>query len=250
MPWKGTAELLADPAGCYRLLPNATECHGIFEPANPQTRLCYCIWEFWSIHVYPLQNKQTTRNILFQTSLLIIADMTSSSSSLITLPSITRVPVEIIPHLYLSSFPKSADLDPQITHILNMCTTPSEPDPTRTYLNVPLLDWDNITPYIPVIVQFIESGLQHGSVLVHCALGINRSASAVVAYLCHRDNFNSTQALRLVQERKNNVAPSALFLNQIDRFFGRVDIKEDPLVAFHERLRRRKQGNVAKIADE
>lgn len=131
-----------------------------------------------------------------------------------------------------------------------MCTTPSEPDPTRTYLNIPLLDWDNITPHIQSIIQFIESGLQQGSVLVHCALGINRSASAVVTYLCHRDTLNSTQALRFVKERKNNVAPSALFLEQIDQFFGREGSVEDPLAAFHERLRLRKEGHKAKVTGE
>lgn len=112
-------------------------------------------------------------------------------------------------------------------------------------LHIQLLDWDDITPYIPKIIQFIDSALQHpqNRVRVHCALGANRSAAAVAAYLSHRDGSNSTTALEHLKGRKQDVQPSVRFLQQIDRFFGYNDTSGiDPMVVFHERLRRRKAG--------
>jgi protein-tyrosine phosphatase len=165
----------------------------------------------------------------------------------------TYTKFEILPNLYLSRFPKEIPED--ITHVLNMCTTPHPPDDTRTYLHIPLDDIDDITPHIPSILTFISSALstpslsrfsnmnRENKVLVHCALGINRSVAAVVAYVCHVKGMRWGQALRLVRERKGDVRPSALFLKQIDVFFGRDgEEEEDPLVGFHRRLQERKMG--------
>jgi protein-tyrosine phosphatase len=153
-------------------------------------------------------------------------------------------PVEIIPGLDLSSFPDK--IDPKYTHVLNMCMTPNHPaSHSPEILHIQLLDWDNITPHIPRIVQYIDSALQNPNnrVLVHCALGINRSASAVTTYLCHCNNTNSSTALEYLKSKKPDVQPSVLFLQQIDQYFGHQDTsKKDPLVSFHERLQRRKAG--------
>ena len=168
-------------------------------------------------------------------------------SETIDATEITKPAVEIIPNLDLSSFPHR--LDPKYTHVLNMCMTPNNPTSNQPeILHLQLLDWDDITPYIPQIVQFIDSALQHpqNRVLVHCALGVNRSASAVTAYLCHRNGSDSTAALGYVKSKKPDVTPAVIFLHQIDRYFGREDAsRKDPMVAFHERLLRRKAGIVA-----
>jgi protein-tyrosine phosphatase len=147
---------------------------------------------------------------------------------------------EILPNLYLSRFPFSIPLD--TTYVLNMCTTPHPPDATRTYLHIPLDDIDNITSHIPSILSFLDASLQQSNskVLVHCALGINRSVAAVVAYVCHRKEINSGEALEFVRKRKGDVRPSKMFLGQIDRFFGREGEREDPMVGFRRRLEERK----------
>ena len=81
---------------------------------------------------------------------------------------------EIQPRLHLSRFPRDGiPVDINITHVLNMCTEPSVPDPSRRYMQVPILDFDVITPYISGIIAFIEGGLGgdgkgKGGVLVHC----------------------------------------------------------------------------------
>ncbi|TVY15509.1 Tyrosine-protein phosphatase yvh1 [Lachnellula arida] len=159
---------------------------------------------------------------------------------------------EILPRLYLSSFPTTPEQIPDdITHVLNMCTTPSAPDTTRTYLHIPLLDWDDISPHLSSIISFISSALSSPAtietrspkVLVHCALGVNRSAAAVIAYLVSRnEGWGSEQAVGFLRGRKADVKPSGVFLGQIDGFFGRRGGREDVLVGFYRRLEERKRG--------
>ncbi len=147
---------------------------------------------------------------------------------------------EILSHLYLSKFP--TDIPRGITHILNMCGTPHPFDSTRAYLHISLNNIDNITPHIENIIQFIKNALRgDGNILVHCALGPNRSASAVLTYLCHRNHINSAEALAFLRERKQDVEPLVIFLRQIDRFFNQEVLEEDPLVGFHRRLQERKK---------
>jgi protein-tyrosine phosphatase len=157
---------------------------------------------------------------------------------------------EILPNIYLSRFPK--EIPEEITHVLNMCTMPHPPDGSRIYLHIPIDDIDDITPHIASIIAFIENARpSNGKVIVHCALGINRSVAAVVAYVCHAKGMCWGQALRLIREKKGDVKPSALFLRQIDRWFkkergegedvGSEGDEEDPLMGFHRRLQARKR---------
>jgi hypothetical protein len=135
-----------------------------------------------------------------------------------------------------------------------MCTIPHPPDDSRIYLHIPIDDIDDITPHIASIITFVGNARSlNGKVLVYCALGINRSVAAVVAYVCHVKGMRWGQALRLIREKKGDVRPSALFLKQIDVWFkkGRGDgenviregdEEEDPLVEFNRRLQARKGG--------
>jgi hypothetical protein len=77
--------------------------------------------------------------------------LTMSSTSKIT----TYTKFEIIPNLYLSSFPR--EIPEEISQVLNMCFAAHPPDATCTYLHVPLDDIDDITPHIPNILSFITA---------------------------------------------------------------------------------------------
>ena len=77
---------------------------------------------------------------------------------------------------------------------------------------------------------------------MHCALGLNRSVAAILAYLCHVIGLDAHEALDFVKEKKPDVKPSALFLKQIDQHFGRGGAREDPLVGFKKRLEERERG--------
>ncbi|RDL41401.1 Uncharacterized protein BP5553_01380 [Venustampulla echinocandica] len=121
--------------------------------------------------------------------------------------------VEIIPGLDLSSFPDT--IDSKYTHVLNMCMTPNNmASHPPEILRIPLLDWDDITLHIPKILEFIDTALQdpQNRILVHCALGVNRSASAVTTYLCHRTGTNSSTALEYIKTKNPEAQPSPIFL--------------------------------------
>ncbi|KAH7318990.1 protein-tyrosine phosphatase-like protein [Rhexocercosporidium sp. MPI-PUGE-AT-0058] len=149
---------------------------------------------------------------------------------------------EVMPNLYLSRYPTISLLPDDITYILNMCKDPHDDDCGRTILHIPLDDIDNITPHVSKILNFIETSIgSGGSILVHCALGLNRSVAAILAYLCHVQNVDSSTALTFLRTKKADVKPSALFLKQIDQYFGRAGEMEDPLVGFHRRLQERKK---------
>ncbi|KUJ19199.1 putative dual specificity protein phosphatase 16 [Mollisia scopiformis] len=144
-----------------------------------------------------------------------------------------------------------------------MCTHKHPEDATRTYLHIALDDIDDMKRHIQELVAFIDSAIKGGGiVLVHCALGLNRSAAAILSYLCSQKPITSLEALEYLKERKPDVRqvlllcfmgidlltlnerPSALFLQQINQYYGRKEKNEaeDPMARFHRRLQERKAG--------
>ena len=83
------------------------------------------------------------------------------------------------------------------------------------YLTLKLDDvpWENLFPVIEQAVKFIKEG---EIVLVHCAAGVSRSSSMIIAYLMLEEGMRFKQALDFVREKRSIICPNAGFQSQLE----------------------------------
>lgn len=95
-----------------------------------------------------------------------------------------------------------------------------------TYLNVRVYDdektdllkhWDNTFKYIT------KAKKEGSKVLVHCKMGVSRSASVVIAYAMKAYNWDFSQAWKHVKEKRNCIKPNNSFLLQLETYQGILD---------------------------
>lgn len=59
--------------------------------------------------------------------------------------------------------------------------------------------------------------------LVHCKMGISRSASVVIAYAMKAYNWDFQKAMRHVKEKRSCIKPNTSFLSQLETYQGMLD---------------------------
>ncbi|KAF9004199.1 protein-tyrosine phosphatase-like protein, partial [Cyathus striatus] len=73
-----------------------------------------------------------------------------------------------------------------ITHILSICPDFPSTGANQNHLTIPIndIEYDDLLIHLPRACEFIRKAIEddHGRVLVHCVMGISRSATVVVAY--------------------------------------------------------------------
>lgn len=80
-----------------------------------------------------------------------------------------------------------------------------------------LKHWDNTFKYIS------RAKMEGSKVLVHCKMGISRSASVVIAYAMKEYNWNFSHALKHVKEKRTCIKPNKSFISQLETYQGILD---------------------------
>lgn len=70
--------------------------------------------------------------------------------------------------------------------------------------------------------DFISEELGKGNVLVHCRMGVSRSASIVIAYLIKYFKLTYEQAFERVKNKRFEINPIAAFREQLAKYEERL----------------------------
>lgn len=152
---------------------------------------------------------------------------------------------QILPNLYLGSFDDAINVSALknnnikfVLNISNDCETPKKEYETLniSYLQISLRDHsdENIKQYFYETSKIIFEQLQSGySVLVHCKMGVSRSATIVIAYLM-TFGFNYKcpekkpykECFSLVKQKRNIVCPNLGFCLALVEFNQEIGFEQ------------------------
>ncbi|KAI0629367.1 protein-tyrosine phosphatase-like protein [Trametes polyzona] len=144
-----------------------------------------------------------------------------------------QTPSEITSRLFLSGLYTAVDeaqlIAIGVTHIVSVIEHRPKYPKTLTKLktlHIPVEDseYADILQHLDVTSAFIKSALEdrRNIVLVHCAMGISRSATVVSAFLMAHKSMTAQQALDYVTSRRPIVHPNPGFRRQLDIYASRL----------------------------
>ena len=81
----------------------------------------------------------------------------------------------------------------------------------------------NIIQYFKECFSFIEG---NDKIFIHCAAGMSRSPTIVIAYLMWKRQIFLDEAIKIVREKRPLISPNANFMNQL-KIFQELLIKND-----------------------
>ncbi|KAI0921631.1 hypothetical protein AcW1_004450 [Taiwanofungus camphoratus] len=114
--------------------------------------------------------------------------------------------------------------DRRITHIVSVGTEPIPADNPASgfrHLRIPIedVDYADLLIHLPRACQFIHQALSTGgNVLVHCVMGLSRSAAVVTAYLMFSRRINAAAAMAEVRGNREQIWINPGFQEQLVLF--------------------------------
>ncbi len=92
------------------------------------------------------------------------------------------------------------------------------------YLHIPAADEEefDILPHLDTAVEFIYQNVREGSpVLVHCMMGVSRSATAILAYLIKYYGMYPPGAIAYLRTKRSIINPNPGFVTALYRYATR-----------------------------
>lgn len=72
-----------------------------------------------------------------------------------------------------------------------------------------------ISRHFPRMLEFISQALQQGNVLVHCTMGVSRSATVVIAFLMKECRVGLSEAYKCLEDVRPYINPNPGFMEQL-----------------------------------
>ncbi|KAG8507961.1 Dual specificity protein phosphatase 13 isoform B [Galemys pyrenaicus] len=144
---------------------------------------------------------------------------------------------EVWPNLFLGDAYAARDKNKLtqlgITHVVNVAAGKFQVDTGAKFYRGMALEYygieadDNpffdLSVYFLPVARYIRTALSgpHGRVLVHCAMGVSRSATVVLAFLMICENMTLVEAIQTVQAHRD-ICPNSGFLRQLQVLDNRL----------------------------
>ncbi|XP_044139721.1 protein phosphatase Slingshot homolog 2 isoform X1 [Bufo gargarizans] len=137
-------------------------------------------------------------------------------------------PTEIFDHVFLGSEWNASNLEDLqnrgVRYILNVTREIDNFFPgVFEYHNIRVYDEEDtdLLAYWNDTYKFISKAKKHGAkCLVHCKMGVSRSASTVIAYAMKEYGWNLDRAFDYVKERRTVTKPNPSFMKQLEEYQG------------------------------
>ncbi|XP_043910403.1 protein phosphatase Slingshot homolog 2 isoform X2 [Protopterus annectens] len=137
-------------------------------------------------------------------------------------------PTEIFDHVFLGSEWNASNLEDLqnrgVRYILNVTREIDNFFPGLfEYHNIRVYDEEatDLLAYWNDTYKFISKAKKNGSkCLVHCKMGVSRSASTVIAYAMKEYGWNLDRAFNYVKERRTVTKPNPSFMKQLEEYQG------------------------------
>lgn len=134
---------------------------------------------------------------------------------------------KVVPGLFIGDIYAASDLELltklKISHIVNLSQRKPKFQDQFFYLNIDIADSErsNLKRYFNVTNWLIQGAINGGNnVFVHCAAGISRSATIVLAYLLFKNKqWTPTRAYEFLRSKRPIVHPNEGFQTQLNQWW-------------------------------
>ena len=135
-------------------------------------------------------------------------------------------PIQIDENIYVgpleSVFKTKELLFLKIKNILNVsCVSYNKRIKYFKYYDIFINDnhTENAIKYFKITNRFIDDAVNSGGkILIHCKLGISRSAAIIIAYLIKYYGFNFNSALKFIKKQRDRINPNAGFIELLKQY--------------------------------